>query len=330
MTDWRFCIAPMMDWTDRHCRFFLRLIAPHARLYTEMVTTGALIHGDRTRFLAHNPEEHPLALQLGGADPQALAQAARYGAEAGYDEINLNCGCPSDRVQNGAFGACLMRNPALVRDCVAAMQAVVDMPVTVKTRIGIDEQDSYAFTRDFIGTVAEGGVQVFIIHARKAWLKGLSPKENRDVPPLDYARVLRLKSDFPHLCFILNGGLNKVEDSAPWLHHLDGVMIGRAAYQNPWHLRDYEQRFFGAEKEGETDPRDEIVRAMADYAAREVQKGVPLKSITRHILGLFQHCPGARQWRRILSEQAYLPDATPDVILRAHEAILATPHSRAA
>jgi tRNA-dihydrouridine synthase A len=329
----------MMDWTDRHCRAFHRLISPNARLYTEMVTTGALLHGDVPRHLDFNASEHPVALQLGGSEPADLAQCARLGAQWGYDEINLNCGCPSERVQRGAFGACLMAEPALVRDCVKAMVDAVSIPVTVKHRIGIDKTERYEFVRDFVGTVAEGGCTVFIVHARNAWLKGLSPKENREVPPLRYDFARRLKQDFPQLTIVLNGGLKTVGDvQGAVLPHdslpaLDGVMIGREAYQNPWVLREMDNALFapgaqqarpaGAEVpvEASSDAPDGPAGALdtsllariatwgqlMDYIiARRAADGTHPFAITRHTLGLFQGLSGARVWRRTLSDPRML------------------------
>ncbi len=307
-------VAPMMDWTDRHDRFFLRQIAPSVRLYTEMITTGALIHGDRARFLAFDPAEHPVALQLGGADPDALAEAASMGADWGYDEINLNCGCPSDRVQKGRFGACLMAEPALIRDCVAAMQDAVRVPVTVKTRIGIDDQDDLDFLLRFVDAIVAGGGAAVIIHARKAWLSGLSPKENREVPPLRYDRAMAVKAAFPDLPVILNGGLSDAAQVGTALPDFDGVMVGRAAYQNPWLLASLEQQFLGGTPAPD---RHSVVRRMLPYIEERLAAGVPLKAITRHMLGLFQGVPGARAWRRTLSEEAVRPGAGPEVVLRA-------------
>ena len=294
----RFCIAPMMDYTDRHFRYLLRLLAPHARLYTEMITARALLHGDAPRLLRFNSEEHPVALQLGGSEPDELAVAARLGEAAGYDEINLNVGCPSDRVQAGCFGAALMLEPRRVADCVAAMQAAVAVPVTVKTRLGVDHHDSYEFARDFIANVAAAGCSTFIVHARKAWLSGLSPKQNREVPPLDYARVHRLKSDFPMLRLVLNGGLTTVSASVEQLDHVDGVMLGRAAYQDSWLLADLDGRLFGSEPVTEA----AVLAAFLRYTAIELDRGTPLRSVTRHLLGMRAGRAGGRQWRRRLSE----------------------------
>ncbi|AFJ48717.1 tRNA dihydrouridine(20/20a) synthase DusA [Shimwellia blattae] len=311
----RFSVAPMLDWTDRHCRYFLRLLSRNTLLYTEMVTTGAIIHG-KGDYLAYNEEEHPLALQLGGSDPRALAQCARLAEERGYDEINLNVGCPSDRVQNGRFGACLMGEADLVADCVAAMREVVTVPVTVKTRIGIDDQDSYAFLCDFVGTVAQkGGCETFIIHARKAWLSGLSPKENREIPPLDYPRVYQLKRDFPGLTMSLNGGIKSLAEARAHLEHMDGVMVGREAYQNPGMLAAVDRDIFGT-TESCADPVA-VVRAMYPYIERELSRGCYLGHITRHMLGLFQGIPGARQWRRHLSENAHKAGADIRVLEQA-------------
>jgi tRNA-dihydrouridine synthase A len=302
------CVAPMLDWTDRYCRYFLRQLSRHTLLYTEMVTTGALIHGDRERHLRFDAAEHPVALQLGGSDPTELAECARLGAGRGYDEINLNVGCPSDRVQSGRFGACLMAEPQVVAEGVAAMRAAVDVPVTVKHRIGIDEQDSYQQLRDFVGTVAEAGCEVFIVHARKAWLQGLSPKENRDIPPLKYELVHRLKRDFPQLQFVINGGFKTLAQVEAELAELDGVMIGREVYANPWLLADADRRLFGASANPCVTPH-QAVRATLPFVARELAAGTPLNRITRHMLGLFQGRPGAKAWRRHLSEQAHRPGA---------------------
>ncbi|PKH22302.1 tRNA dihydrouridine(20/20a) synthase DusA [Enterobacterales bacterium CwR94] len=311
----RFSIAPMLDWTDRHCRYFHRQLTGQTLLYTEMVTTGAIIHG-KGDYLHYSEIEQPVALQLGGSDPQALAQCARLAEARGYNEINLNVGCPSDRVQNGRFGACLMGEAALVADCIKAMRDVVSIPVTVKTRIGIDELDSYAFLCDFIGTVAEkGGCDTFIIHARKAWLSGLSPKENREIPPLDYPRVYQLKQDFPHLTMAINGGIKTLEEAKAHLQHMDGVMMGREAYQNPGILMHVDREIFGLD----TAPVDAVaaVRAMYPYIDAELSQGTYLGHVTRHMLGLFQGIPGARQWRRYLSENAHKPGADIRVVEHA-------------
>ncbi|NUN61809.1 MAG: tRNA dihydrouridine(20/20a) synthase DusA, partial [Burkholderiaceae bacterium] len=294
-------VAPMMDWTDRHCRYLHRLLSRHALLYTEMVTTGALIHGDVERHLRFHAEEHPVALQLGGSEPADLAHCARLGEQWGYDEINLNCGCPSERVQRGAFGACLMNEPQLVADCVKAMVDVVQVPVTVKHRIGIDKNESYAFVRDFIGTVADAGCKVFIVHARNAWLKGLSPKENREIPPLRYAVVRQLKQDFPHLTIAINGGLNTDALVQEELQHLDGVMVGREAYHNPWWLARWDALYYGAPENTLT--REAIEAAMVEYMVREAaEHGTHWYAIARHMLGLRHGMPGARRWRQVWSD----------------------------
>jgi tRNA-dihydrouridine synthase A len=293
----------MMDWSDHHCRFFWRLLTRQALLYTEMVTAGALIHGDRQRFLHFNPEEHPVALQVGGAVPADLARCARWAREWGYDEINLNCGCPSDRVQSGLFGACLMARPQLVADCVAAMVDACDIPVTVKHRIGIDDMETYDELAAFVEPVAAAGCEVFIVHARKAWLQGLSPKQNREIPPLNYPWVYRLKQDFPHLTIIINGGIQTLEECRLHLAQVDGVMVGREAYQNPWMLSDVDPQLYGIEKTAGS--RDDVVAGLFPYVERQLARGVHLNHITRHILGLYQGVPGARKFRRHLSENAY-------------------------
>src|SRR5689334_15498080 len=291
LDSWRFCVAPMMDWTDRHCRFFLRLITRRARLYTEMITAPALVHGDVAHHLDFDRAEHPLALQLGGSDTAQLAHAARLGERWGYDEINLNCGCPSERVQTGSFGACLMREPVLVADCVKAMRDAVAIPVTVKHRIGLDADDDYGFVRDFVGTVARAGSDVFIVHARNAWLKGLSPKENRELPPLRYEIVHRLKRDFPGLTIVLNGGITSPAQIDAGLAEVDGVMLGREAYHHPWLMADWDARYFGAASPGLD--RDEVERRMADYMQRLVAAGEPWWHAARHMLGLRNGMPGA-------------------------------------
>jgi tRNA-dihydrouridine synthase A len=303
----------MMDWTDRHCRYFHRLLAPHARLYTEMVTAPAVLHGDRARLLGFDPAEHPVALQLGGAEPRDLADAARVGADLGYDEINLNVGCPSDRVQSGRFGACLMREPALVADCIASMRAAVSIPVTVKCRIGVDEQDEDADLEHFIETVRATGCSVFVLHARKAWLEGLSPKENREVPPLNYERVYRLKREFPELTIVVNGGIATLADVRGHLRHVDGVMLGRTAYHEPYRLAEIEHEIFGTP----LPDRDDVLAQMRPYIEAHLARGDRLQHISRHILGLYQGLPGARAYRRLLSEQAHRTDAGYDVIEQA-------------
>ena len=306
-----------MDWTDRHCRYFHRQLSRDARLYTEMVTTGALLHGDVPRHLDFDAAEHPVALQLGGSDPAALAHGARLGVEWGYDEINLNCGCPSERVQNGAFGACLMAEPALVADCVKAMVDAVPVPVTVKHRIGLDRNEDYGFVRDFVGTVADAGCDVFIVHARNAWLKGLSPKENREVPPLRHEVVALLRREFPALRFVVNGGLATPAAIGEALDRFDGVMIGRAAYHAPWLLAMTD----GAAPDGAARTRASVVAAMADYATRCAADGTPLRSIVRHMLGLYHGQPAARTWRRMLSDATLLRDADASLLWRAMEAV---------
>jgi tRNA-dihydrouridine synthase A len=311
----RFSVAPMMDWTDRHCRYFHRMLTRHALLYTEMVTSAAIVHGKREKLLGFHPAEHPVALQLGGSDPRELAEAARIGAAFGYDEINLNVGCPSDRVQAGRFGACLMAEPELVADCVQAMRVAVSVPVTVKCRIGIDDQDSEAdFTR-FIETVAGAGCTTFIVHARKAWLSGLSPRQNREVPPLDYGRVYRLKSARPDLTVVANGGISSLDEAEAHLAHADGVMLGRAAYQNPALLAEVDHRFFG-DPPAEADPTRALM-SMVPYIEAALAKGDRLPAITRHMVGLVQSVPGARAFRRHLTEAAIRPGAGVEVIADA-------------
>lgn len=313
-----FSIAPMLDWTDKHYRYFARLMSSQLLLYTEMVTTGAIIHG-KGDYLAYNEEEHPLALQLGGSNPTDLATCAKLAAERGYDEINFNVGCPSDRVQNGRFGACLMAEPALVAECVAAMRDVVDIPVTVKTRIGIDEQDSYEFLTEFVDTVEQAGCEVLIIHARKAWLNGLSPKENREIPPLDYPRVYQLKQDFPQLNISINGGVKTLAECQTHLQHLDGVMVGREAYQNPYLLAEVDSQLCGL-----TTPvlsRDDVLQNMIPYIEKHLASGGKLNHITRHMTGLYQGQPGSRAWRRYLSENGHGTEPGIDVVHKAREAM---------
>ena len=313
----------MMEWTDRHCRFFLRLLAPHAVLYTEMVTTGAILHGDRARFLDFDALEQPLVLQLGGSEPDALAACARIGADWGYDAINLNCGCPSDRVQAGRFGACLMAEPDLVAAGVAAMaEAAGDIPVTVKCRIGIEPspdptRDDYDLLAEFVGKVSSAGARTIVLHARNAILGGLSPKENREIPPLRYELAYRLKRDFPALTVILNGGVDSAADTLAHLAHLDGVMLGRVAYQDPFRLAEIDAALWGAP----LPDRHEVVEAMLPYIESRLRDGAPLKAISRHMLGLFQGLPGARRWRRILSEESHKPSAGPELVLRAAAAV---------
>ena len=315
MIDRKLSIAPMLDWTDRHCRFFHRLLTRRALLYTEMVTTGAIIHGDKARHLDFNDAEHPVALQLGGSQPEDLAQCARIAEQWGYDEINLNVGCPSDRVQSGRFGACLMMEPELVADAVKAMHDAVAIPVTVKHRTGVDERDSYAELVDFVGTVAEAGCESFIVHARKAWLRGLSPKENREVPPLQYDWVHQLKRDFPDLEIIINGGIQDLATAQTQLLHTDGVMIGRAAYQDPWLLAEADSRIYG-DAQAQTG-RVDVVQQLLPYVERHIAGGGRLHHVSRHILGLYNGQPGARRWRRVLSEEGCKSGAGPEVLEQA-------------
>lgn len=314
--DRRFCVAPMLDWTDRHCRYFYRLLSQHALLYTEMVTTGALLHSHNPeRFLQFNSEEHPVAFQLGGSNPVDLAACAKMVEDYGYDEVNLNVGCPSDRVQNGQFGACLMLEPGRVAECVAAMQQAVKIPVTVKSRIGVDERDSYEELYEFINLVASAGCKTFIVHARKAWLSGLSPKENREIPPLRYEVVYQLKQDFPQLEIILNGGITSLESSAEYLKQTDGVMLGREVYQNPYLLAQVDQQIFAQNYPVKT--RTEIVLALIPYIQQQLAQGLRFNSISRHILGLFHGEKGAKGWRRYLSENATKTGADEQVLLQA-------------
>ncbi len=316
--DRRLSVAPMLDWTDRHCRYFHRLLAPRALLYTEMLTTGALLHGDRARLLAFDAAESPVALQLGGSEPADLAACARMAEAEGYAEVNLNCGCPSQRVQKGAFGACLMREPDLVADAVAAMRAATSLPVTVKCRIGVDDSEEWEFLLSFVDRVATAGCGIFAVHARKAWLKGLSPKENREVPPLRYEVVQRLKRERPGLTILLNGGITEPAAVRRHLEWADGVMIGREAYHNPWSLRAF------AELAQEAPPaldREAVVEAMAQYAGRQAALGVPLRAVARHMLGLFNGLAGARAWRRLLSDGMRPADAPPALLLDAMRAV---------
>ncbi len=310
----------MMDWTDRHCRYFLRLLTRRTLLYTEMMTTGALVHGNVPRHLDFNAEEHPVALQLGGSDAAELAHSARLGAQWGYDEINLNCGCPSERVQRGSFGACLMAEPQLVADCVKAMVDAVSLPVTVKHRTGIDQNESYEFVRDFVGMVSEAGCGVFLVHARNAWLKGLSPKENREVPPLRYDTVHRLKRDFPALVFATNGGITTNSQVEQELAAVDGVMVGREAYHNPWWLSEWDERFYG--EPASQLSRESVEAQMADYMVREQKRnGTPWSSIARHMLGLRNGLPGARRWRQVWSDHKLKSLDPHDVMALAHGAV---------
>ena len=311
----------MMDWTDRHCRYLHRLLTRHTLLYTEMVTTGALLHGNRDRFLRFDPCEQPIALQLGGSDPAALAQCAKIAEQWGYDEVNLNVGCPSERVQEGSFGACLMAEPQLVADCVKAMRDVVSIPVTVKHRIGIDKVEEYDYLRNFVDVVAAAGCQTFIVHARNAILKGLSPKQNREIPPLKYDYVYRLKQERPELEIIINGGITTLEQTDEHLRHVDGVMIGREAYHNPYLLVDADRRYYNDDHPQPS--RAEIIEALMPFVEQEVKDGVPLKIITRHILGLFQGMRGARYWRRQLSDHVLLKPNKPQLIMQTLQQMLA-------
>ena len=314
----------MLDWTDRHCRYLHRLLSHHALLYTEMVTTGALLHGDVARHLRFDAAEHPVALQLGGSEPQDLAHCARLGQQWGYDEINLNCGCPSERVQRGAFGACLMNEPQLVADCVKAMVDAVSVPVTVKHRIGIDQREDYGFVRDFVGTVAEAGCRVFIVHARNAWLKGLSPKENREIPPLRYAVAAQLKRDFPHLTIAINGGFQTDAAVQEQLAVLDGVMVGREAYHNPWWLARWDALHLGGADRALT--REGIEEAMVDYMEREARAhGTPWYAIARHMLGLRNGLPGARRWRQVWSDHRLKQLPAREVMAQARRQPVVTP-----
>jgi tRNA-dihydrouridine synthase A len=317
----------MMDWTDRHCRFFHRQLSRRARLYTEMVTTGAVLHGDLQRLLGFDPAEGPLALQLGGSEPDALARAARIGEDFGYDEINLNCGCPSERVQRGAFGACLMAEPALVADCVKAMRDAVSIPVTVKHRIGLGRDESYGFVRDFVGAIRDAGCRVFVVHARNAWLDGLSPKENREIPPLRPEVAHRLKADFPDATFVVNGGLGSLDDAIAAMRGLDGAMLGRAAYHDPWVLAGVDARVYG--EPGSASTRAEVVARMVGYAGTMRGRGVPLRSIVRHMLGLYHGRPGARAWRRTLSDSRLLAEADESLLERALRDVEAAAHREA-
>ncbi len=318
----RISIAPMLDWTDRHYRFFMRLITQHTQLYTEMITCGAILHGNKEQHLKFDESEHPIVLQLGGSQPQELAECAKIAEQYGYDEINLNVGCPSDRVQEGRFGACLMAEPELVAECINAMSNSVSIPITVKTRIGIDELDSYEFLHNFISTITQADCQHVIIHARKAWLSGLSPKENREIPPLDYPRAYQLKSDFPNIQFSINGGITSLQSAQQHLEHVDGVMMGREAYHNPYLLATVDKLFYLAPTEPAT--RLQLLELYYPYIEQQLKKGVRLNHITRHILGLFQGLPGARAWRRHLSENAHRAGANLTTVQNA-AALVITP-----
>ena len=318
---WRLSVAPMMDWTDRHCRYFHRLLTRHTLLYTEMVNAGGILYGGTERHLRYNAEEHPLALQLGGNEPEKLAQAARLGEQWGYEEINLNCGCPSDRVQRGAFGASLMKTPQLVADCVKAMKDVVRLPVTVKHRIGIDRVEDYGFVRDFVGTVAQAGCEVFIVHARNAWLDGLSPKDNREIPPLRYALVAQLKRDFPHLTIAINGGIKDEATIAQQLAVLDGVMVGRKAYHEPYHMATWDRDYFGSS--AAIPSRQEVELQMLAYMQREAAAhGTPWYPIARHMLGLYHGQRGARLWRQVWSDHRLKNEPAATVYAQAQAALL--------
>lgn len=309
----KLCIAPMMEWTDRHYRYLVRLMTKNTRLYTEMVTSGALIHGDRERFLRFNDCEHPLAIQLGGSEPAEMAQSAKWGERAGYDEVNINVGCPSDRVQAGRFGVCLMREPKQVANCIVAMREQVDIPITVKCRIGVDNDDSYKFLTQFVDTIVAAGCETLIVHARKAWLKGLNPKQNREIPELDYQRVYKLKKDYPDLNIIINGGIDSIEQIKNHLQFVDGVMVGRKAYKHPEFLLRVDKEIYQS-KDVENASMDEIILEYANYIERNMQLGTPLKSMTKHILNVYQGIPGAKLWRRHLSENMHKPGAGVDLI----------------
>jgi tRNA-dihydrouridine synthase A len=315
----KFTVAPMLDWTDRHCRYFHRLLTNNAVLYTEMVTVGAILHGDRDRHLRFGAAEHPVALQLGGSEPQEMAECARIAQDYGYDEVNINVGCPSERVQKGAFGACLMAEPGLIAECVAAMQSAAQIPVTVKNRIGIDDQEDYAGLHYFVSTVSQAGCQTFIIHARKAWLKGLSPKENRDIPPLRYDLVYQLKQAFPALEIIINGGITTLEQCQQHLQHVDGVMLGREAYHNPWILAQVDPVLYGTDAPFRD--RKAALEAFLGYVEEQLGMGVSLNHMSRHILGLFQGMPGARSWRRHISENAHKQGMGVELLREAADAV---------
>ncbi len=320
----RLCTAPMMDWSDRHCRYFFRQLAPHAVVYTEMLTTGALLHGNLPRHLRFHPAEHPVALQLGGSEPADLARCARLAERWGYDEVNLNCGCPSERVQRGAFGACLMAEPALVADCLKAMQDAVSIPVTVKHRLGIDRLEAYDFVRGFVETLARAGCDTFLVHARNAVLAGLSPKDNRQIPPLRYAQVYRLKQDFPDRTVVINGGIASAAEVQDHLGKVDGVMLGRTAYHDPFRLAELDALLF----DGVAPTREEVVLHLAAYAREEIARGEPLRAIARHLLGLFHGQPRARLWRQMLSDAARLARNDAGLLLEALNAV--APSARAA
>ncbi len=308
----------MMEWTDRHFRYLVRLMTKHTRLYTEMLTAGALIHGDRERFLRFDESEHPIALQLGGSDPIEMAQSAKWGEQAGYDEININVGCPSDRVQAGRFGVCLMREPALIAECVTAMRNQVNIPITVKCRIGVDHDDSYDFLCHFVDSIKQAGCETLIVHARKAWLKGLNPKQNREVPKLDYQRIYQLKIDNPNMNIVINGGINTIEDIKLHLKHVDGVMIGRQAYKHPEFLLNVDKEIYGQANSKQPSMND-VIHEYAMYVEKNIKQGIPLKSMAKHILNLYQGIPGAKKWRRHLSENMHKPDVGVDLIYQGLE-----------
>jgi len=312
----KFCVAPMLDWSDRHQRMLMRTMSKHSLVYTEMVTTGALIHGDAQRYLKFNTEEHPVALQLGGSDPKAMALCAKMAEDSGYDEVNINVGCPSDRVQNGAFGACLMAEPELVGENVVAMQAAVDIPVTVKNRIAIDEMEEEETLRQFLSIVSEAGCETFIVHARKAWLKGLSPKQNRDVPPLNYELVYQMKREFPQLELIINGGIKTISESQEHLSHVDGVMVGREAYHNPYIMTQVDKAIY-EDDSNDYQSRKEVLNTYMRYMNQQISEGVYVKSMSRHLLGLFAGEKGAKAWRRYISENAHKPGSGIEVIEKA-------------
>ena len=316
----KFTVAPMLDWTDRHCRYFHRLLTKQALLYTEMVTTGALLNGDVERHLLFNAFEQPVALQLGGSEPKAMAACARLAADYGYAEVNINVGCPSERVQKGAFGACLMTEPQLIAECVAAMQAVVSIPVTVKNRIGVDEQNERDSLFNFVETVAAAGCQTFIVHARKAWLKGLSPKENREIPPLNYALVYELKQAFPQLEIVINGGITTLEQCQQHLQFVDGVMVGREAYHNPWLLAQVDSQLYA--RADSFQQRKAVIEAFIPYVEQQLSQGVALAHMSKHLLGIFQGISGARHWRRHISENAFKPNADSKILWQAMQKIL--------
>ena len=315
-----FAVAPMMEWTDRHFRYLARLMSRQTLLYTEMITSSALVHGDRKRFLHFNPSEHPIALQLGGSDPRDMAASAKWGEQAGYDEVNINVGCPSDRVQSGKFGVCLMKEPRLVAECVTAMGNESSLPITVKCRLGVDEFDSYEFLTEFIQTIADAGCNTFIVHARKAWLKGLNPKQNREIPELDYQRVYNLKNDFSELKIIINGGIDSIEQVKQHLNHVDGVMIGRHAYKQPKFLLQVDQQLFAKPQDTSTTLENVIVE-YTKYMQQNINNGVPFKCMAKHMLNLYQNVPGAKLWRRHLSENMHKPGAGVELIFQALEVL---------